>query len=452
MALFFFACLPSIAFADCAAPAGIEGETLYNTDFKTIQFCDGTDWISMSGTAATETDPKIGTLTNTKWCATDGSVINCTEDAPGNATPAGTDGQVQFNESSALAADAALHWGQHQQAPRRGAVPSSNGRLHVEASAVNTYTAWFSHTNATNANGINIETATGNAGDIGLRVVSDGGSIVGLVVRNDGDVSIGTASPAATALLDLTSTSKGFLPPRMDTTQRNTIASPAEGLTIYNTTTDSLEFYNGSAWVSAANADVSFAAKGATTSIPNGAWTDAVYPTELRDAGGDNYNPATGKFTAPSDGMYFFAATTQFSGQISAGQWGIIVQTANASTGGTRACYQMNPKASGGANYASVACSGSLYLTAGTQVEATVYQDSGGVQALSTAGSFNGFKVTGGGSALAAGQPARQARLPARCSSMTAPAASRQTTSILCGTTPTIVSASARRPQPRNFR
>lgn len=30
----------------------------------------------------TETDPTISTLTNTKWCSTDGSIITCTEDAP----------------------------------------------------------------------------------------------------------------------------------------------------------------------------------------------------------------------------------------------------------------------------------------------------------------------------------------------------------------------------------
>ena len=32
-----------------------------------------------------ESDPKVGTLTNTKWCTTDGSTINCTEDAPASS-------------------------------------------------------------------------------------------------------------------------------------------------------------------------------------------------------------------------------------------------------------------------------------------------------------------------------------------------------------------------------
>ncbi len=64
------------------------------------------------------------------------------------------------------------------------------------------------------------------------------------------NVGIGTTTPAASALLDVSSTSKGFLPPRMTTSQRDSIASPATGLVIYNTTTNSLELRNNSAWIS----------------------------------------------------------------------------------------------------------------------------------------------------------------------------------------------------------
>ncbi len=51
------------------------------------------------------------------------------------------------------------------------------------------------------------------------------------------------------AMLDVKSTSKGFLPPRMTTTQRDAISSPVAGLTIFNSTNSSIETYNGSAWV-----------------------------------------------------------------------------------------------------------------------------------------------------------------------------------------------------------
>ena len=52
------------------------------------------------------------------------------------------------------------------------------------------------------------------------------------------------------AMLDVKSTTKGLLPPRMTTAQRDAISSPATGLVIFNTTTNSLETKNSSGWVS----------------------------------------------------------------------------------------------------------------------------------------------------------------------------------------------------------
>ncbi len=68
------------------------------------------------------------------------------------------------------------------------------------------------------------------------------------VYNTTGEVGIGTSSPSASALLDLSSTSKGFLPPRMTTTQRNAISGATTGLVIYNTTINQLETYTGNAW------------------------------------------------------------------------------------------------------------------------------------------------------------------------------------------------------------
>jgi len=55
-------------------------------------------------------------------------------------------------------------------------------------------------------------------------------------------------TPAATAIFDLQSTTKGFLPPRMTTTQKNAIASPATGLQVYDTTLNQMSYYNGTTW------------------------------------------------------------------------------------------------------------------------------------------------------------------------------------------------------------
>lgn len=62
-------------------------------------------------------------------------------------------------------------------------------------------------------------------------------------------VGIGTTTPDASAALDVESTTKGFLPPRMDTDDRDLIGSPADGLTIYNTDVRCLDTYNGVRWI-----------------------------------------------------------------------------------------------------------------------------------------------------------------------------------------------------------
>lgn len=66
-------------------------------------------------------------------------------------------------------------------------------------------------------------------------------------VDASGDFGIGTAAPNAAAALEISSTTKGFLPSRMTTVQRDAIAAVA-GLLIYNTATNKLNFHNGTAW------------------------------------------------------------------------------------------------------------------------------------------------------------------------------------------------------------
>lgn len=62
-------------------------------------------------------------------------------------------------------------------------------------------------------------------------------------------VGIGTTTPDASSMLDIVSTAKGLLAPRMTTAQRNAISSPANGLIVFNTTTNSIDYFDGSSWV-----------------------------------------------------------------------------------------------------------------------------------------------------------------------------------------------------------
>ena len=54
----------------------------------------------------------------------------------------------------------------------------------------------------------------------------------------------------ASAMLDVKSTNKGMLVPRLNTAQRTAIASPAKGLLVFDNDTGDFWFYNGTAWTS----------------------------------------------------------------------------------------------------------------------------------------------------------------------------------------------------------
>jgi hypothetical protein len=74
------------------------------------------------------------------------------------------------------------------------------------------------------------------------------GNANALVIGSGLNVGIGTASPLSSAALQIVSTTRGFLPPKMTTVERNAITNITSGLMVYNTTTNKLNFYNGSAW------------------------------------------------------------------------------------------------------------------------------------------------------------------------------------------------------------
>ena len=69
------------------------------------------------------------------------------------------------------------------------------------------------------------------------------------IQTTSGSVGIGTATLDGSAILEVTSDSKGFLMHRMPTTERDNISSPATGLEIFNVTNNEPEYFNGTFWV-----------------------------------------------------------------------------------------------------------------------------------------------------------------------------------------------------------
>jgi len=117
---------------------------------------------------------------------------------------------------------------------------------------------------------------------------------------------IGTTTPNASAKLDVYATNKGFLPPRVtltSATDATTIASPAEGLLVYNLGSVGLQagyyYWNGANWATIATA----------SSAGNG-----VTSTDMVKLYGEVYSAASGKighangysFTVPVSGRYLF--------------------------------------------------------------------------------------------------------------------------------------------------
>ncbi len=108
---------------------------------------------------------------------------------------------------------------------------------------------WGSPTQASYVFGDGYENTGFSSPDVGTIAVINSG-VERVRFTYDGNMGVGTASPNSSALIDVSSVTKGFLPPRMTTLQRNTIGTPAEGLVIYNTDEKMLNVYNGMSWKS----------------------------------------------------------------------------------------------------------------------------------------------------------------------------------------------------------
>jgi hypothetical protein len=61
-------------------------------------------------------------------------------------------------------------------------------------------------------------------------------------------INADNSAPDNSAMLDVKSTSRGFLPPRMTTGEMNSISLPSQGMIVYNITVNSLYWFNGAAW------------------------------------------------------------------------------------------------------------------------------------------------------------------------------------------------------------
>jgi hypothetical protein len=147
-------------------------------------------------------------------------------------------------------------------------------------------------------------------------------------------IGIGTITPDASALLDLNSTSKGLLLPRMTANQQTAIVNPGIGLIVYNLTTSQLETnigdgFGGALWI---------------TGTSSGSGTGSAY-TNVTGAVSVNTNinsstVVSGMTSSPPAGTYFVNFNGQYN--INPGAVSSFITTAGAKSDLLLAYNQLN--------------------------------------------------------------------------------------------------------------
>lgn len=127
----------------------------------------------------------------------------------------------------------------------------------------------------------------------------------GLTLAQAPGVGIGTTTPNAAAVLDVSSSTQGLLPPRLSTAQRDALTTAQAlgatqaGLLIFNTTTQALNQWNGATWTAPLLGDAGGGSSGTTFAFTGSPQTYMVPAgvTRLRvtaqGGSGGNYNGQT---------------------------------------------------------------------------------------------------------------------------------------------------------------
>ena len=179
---------------------------------------------------------------------------------------------------------------------------------------------------------------------------------------------IGTTTPEVSAKLDVTSSNKGFLPPRItltSLTDNTTIPNPATGLLVYNTGNNvglvaGYYYWNGSSWATIATAtgsgvSASYARGSRTAAQTTGLSTNGlvVFTQVDQSAGQDiSLNTSTGQITLAAGRTYRLQAQVpnfQTSASDARPQFGWYNETTGAYVGSSAAAYTAASTAGWGA-------------------------------------------------------------------------------------------------------
>lgn len=194
--------------------------------------------------------------------------------------------------------------------------------------------------------------------------------------------STGSAADAS-AMLDVTSTSKGLLLPRMTVAQRNAISSPATGLMIYQTNGGAgMYLYTGSEWKNMSPVVDLVVTKTNSHTLPIGGSSvtpdDLVFNTVVTTPSLSNgttnasYNTSTGEYTVGVSGFYNITAVTVQTSATIAGVPPTILVNGNSVIYGVPLQNGNNPSGTIGRGLVTI----NYFLTAGDVVKIKVANNS----------------------------------------------------------------------------
>jgi hypothetical protein len=145
-----------------------------------------------------------------------------------------------------------------------------------------------------------------------------------LFSQNNVAINTDGSAPAASAMLDIKSTTKGLLIPRMTTLQRTAIVTPAAGLKVYDINTRSFHFYNGTQWVEIASATANFWLVNGVNAYNNTGFAGLgtnIPASRLHIVGNEAAIPLRiqNKLVTGQTGIHFYNSSNALMGQIGFG-------------------------------------------------------------------------------------------------------------------------------------
>ncbi|WP_415325843.1 hypothetical protein [Chryseobacterium sp. MMS23-Vi53] len=213
---------------------GTQTGTAINIDNPGYYYFNGSVWTKLiTGGSSDNIYTANGTLTGNRVVTQNANTLAFT----------GTAVNAFSVDGSTFSVDAANH--------RVGiGTTTPQNRLHLGSDAPSAVTdplgkklALYNNDNFTSFYGLGV-----SANRLQFHASSKSDEAPAMVLTNNKNVGIGTTDPNSSAILELSSTNRGFLPPRMTTAQRDALNPKPAGIMIYNTSVNIMQYWNGSSW------------------------------------------------------------------------------------------------------------------------------------------------------------------------------------------------------------